>query len=339
MSAFVDGFAAVSPFNDFDALAAAVPAWNLAVTRLGSGAFNARLEVASSSALQIARFTVSAPLLATGTHPRDSSGIGLILSAPQDVRSRGRSIDPHTTAPVRLPGDEMHFVTAGPVDVVTVAVDQALFARHFHALIGVDPTTLGPDWWLRTPPGTADCAERGRAMLALQSILAGRAAVSPAARQRLQDCTLQILLDSFEADASSPRPELSAPTRRYIARRTEELLRARLDEPPSLCELCEVLGVPERTLHHAFHEAFGMRPKAYLRALRLSAAHRQLHRGEGSVTEVATGLGFFHFGRFAAEYRAMFGESPSETLRHARGTAVAARAAQASPVGGMAETG
>ena len=98
-----------------------------------------------------------------------------------------------------------------------------------------------------------------------------------------------------------------------------ELIRARIDDPPSLRELCELLGVPERTLHHAFQEGFGMAPKAYLRALRLNAAHNRLRNGKGSVTEIAADLGLFHFGRFATEYRAMFGEPRSETLRCARG--------------------
>ncbi|TDH60418.1 AraC family transcriptional regulator [Dankookia rubra] len=43
-----------------------------------------------------------------------------------------------------------------------------------------------------------------------------------------------------------------------------------------------------------------------------------MRRDEGSVTEVAADLGFFHFARFSAEYRELFHELPSETLRRAR---------------------
>jgi hypothetical protein len=39
------------------------------------------------------------------------------------------------------------------------------------------------------------------------------------------------------------------------------------------------------------------------------------------VTRVATSFGFFELGRFAADYRAVVGESPSQTLRAARARA------------------
>jgi AraC-like DNA-binding protein len=209
-------------------------------------------------------------------------------------------------------------VTAGAVDLVAVAADQALFERNVRGRFDREAATLGSDWLLRTPPGTADCAERGRAILALLSVLSSRAATSPEARHRLQECVMQILFEGLETDAASLRV-VPLPVRRRVAGAAEELLRARIDDPPSLRELCELLGAPERTLHYAFQEAFGMAPKAYLRALRLSAAFRRLRLGKGPVTEVATDLGLFHFGRFANEYRAMFGEPPSETLRRARG--------------------
>jgi AraC family transcriptional regulator, ethanolamine operon transcriptional activator len=316
MAVFTDGVAAVQSFNDFDAMAAALPAWKLEFARLGSGDFSARLEVAMTAELQITRFTLNSALLAIGDTPHDASGAALIMSAPYGVRSRGREIDTATTAPAHAHGGDVHFLTAGAVDMVVVIADQALFGRHLHGRFGREGMALGSDWLIHTPPGTADCVERGRAVVSLLSVLSSRAGASHESRHRLQECVLQILLDGLETDAASSRVAPS-PVRRRVARAAEEVLRARLDDPPSLRELCEVLGVPERTLHHAFHEGFGMAPKAYFRALRLSAAHGRLRRGKGPVTEVAADLGLFHFGRFSAEYRAMFGEPPSETLRRA----------------------
>jgi len=48
--------------------------------------------------------------------------------------------------------------------------------------------------------------------------------------------------------------------------------------------------------------------------MRLDRARRLLKEGRAStVTEVALAVGIPHFGRFANEYRKMFGEVPSQT--------------------------
>jgi transcriptional regulator GlxA family with amidase domain len=57
---------------------------------------------------------------------------------------------------------------------------------------------------------------------------------------------------------------------------------------------------------------------AYLRAIRLELARSELaHAGRkgGSVTGVANTCGIGHLSRFADDYQARFGESPSQTLR------------------------
>jgi transcriptional regulator GlxA family with amidase domain len=50
---------------------------------------------------------------------------------------------------------------------------------------------------------------------------------------------------------------------------------------------------------------------------RLAAARRRLESASSPVrvSTVALDCGFQHFGRFAASYRAAFGESPAETVR------------------------
>jgi AraC family ethanolamine operon transcriptional activator len=318
MSTFRDGVRLREHFDDFDSMAAALHGWNMEYARVGAGSFSAYLDYATTAEMQILRFSTDNSLLMTGMTPKGSAGVGFVVSAAGGVRSLGRNIAPATTAPSRLRSSEVHMLTNGPLELVVLATDQALFERYLWARLRKDGETLGADWLVRTPPGVANCTQRGQALQGLLSVLSSDGLTSDAAKHRLQECALHIVLDGLETDPACARTT-SLALRRRIARAAEEVLRSRLDDPPSLSELCETLQVCERTLHAAFQEGFGLAPKAYLRALRLSAVHRRLRCGTEAVTDAATALGFFHFGRFAGEYRAMFGESPSETLRRARG--------------------
>jgi AraC family ethanolamine operon transcriptional activator len=58
---------------------------------------------------------------------------------------------------------------------------------------------------------------------------------------------------------------------------------------------------------------------SFLRAMRLNGVRRALRKADGvheSVADVAARWGFWHLSHFAADYKAMFGELPSETLRN-----------------------
>lgn len=87
---------------------------------------------------------------------------------------------------------------------------------------------------------------------------------------------------------------------------------------PSIVEICAHAGVSQRSLQYGFQELLQMTPVAYLRILRLNRVRVELcapSHGSQTVTETATRWGFFHLGKFAGDYRQMFGELPSETLR------------------------
>jgi AraC-like DNA-binding protein len=84
-----------------------------------------------------------------------------------------------------------------------------------------------------------------------------------------------------------------------------------------MAEICAALGVSERLLRSLCAEHLGMSPTTYLRLRRMSLVHRTLWRGAAAetVSEVVRRCGFRNLGRFAADYRALFGELPSATLR------------------------
>jgi AraC-like DNA-binding protein len=83
-------------------------------------------------------------------------------------------------------------------------------------------------------------------------------------------------------------------------------------------DLCRETGASERTLEYAFREHFGVTPKAYLQAVRLHQVRGELRAANPAfarVSDVANRWGFWHMGQFAADYRKMFGELPSQTLK------------------------
>jgi AraC-like DNA-binding protein len=128
----------------------------------------------------------------------------------------------------------------------------------------------------------------------------------------------------WEANASSvPRYEAIDRTYRrrlqqaYSAR---DFIFANLQEPISMARLCAAIGTSRRQLEYAFQDAFGLNPRQFIRLRRLNEIRRALLRPDrgDTVTEVALEHGVSHFGRFATSYRALFGESPRQTLAAAR---------------------
>jgi AraC family ethanolamine operon transcriptional activator len=84
-------------------------------------------------------------------------------------------------------------------------------------------------------------------------------------------------------------------------------------------ELCKVAAVSQRTLEYAFRERYGLTPKNYLQLHRLNNVRRQLRMADPKncqVTEIARQHGFWHMGAFGADYKNMFAELPSETLKY-----------------------
>src|SRR5271165_4318996 len=102
-----------------------------------------------------------------------------------------------------------------------------------------------------------------------------------------------------------------------VMRRFRRVVEENPTEPLYMPEICRAIQVSSRTLRACCQEHLGMGPKQYLLLRRMHLARRTLREtaaGGATVTEIASGYGFWHFGRFAGAYRSLFGEMPSETL-------------------------
>jgi AraC family transcriptional regulator, ethanolamine operon transcriptional activator len=103
-----------------------------------------------------------------------------------------------------------------------------------------------------------------------------------------------------------------------LVKQADDYMQAYLDQPLTLTDLCQALGTSSRALCYGFQEMFGMSPMAYLKILRLQGVYRILKAtepGQKTITEIASQFGFYHLSYFAQDYKQMFGELPSETLK------------------------
>lgn len=121
-----------------------------------------------------------------------------------------------------------------------------------------------------------------------------------------------------DAAAKSAQP---CAGRRGVVDAAKAFMRSRISEPITVADLCRELGVSRRTLQYGFQEVLGINPVAFLRATRLNGVRRDLKaasRPRDSVQDIAARWGFWHLGHFVTDYKRMFGELPSETLRGRR---------------------
>jgi AraC-like DNA-binding protein len=126
---------------------------------------------------------------------------------------------------------------------------------------------------------------------------------------------LELQLQSILSDPalSQPPPGRKPETiaRIYHAR---EVLASRLENPPSLFDLAQEVGVSDRTLRRGFQNVFGTTVVGYLSQQRMKQAEQLLREGKHTVAEVANQVGYAHLGHFAAGFKRQFGISPRECL-------------------------
>ena len=141
-----------------------------------------------------------------------------------------------------------------------------------------------------------------------------------AAAQRAAE---QKLIPEIRSLLAVPR-RVEAPLGRHVVPR-EQIIRMSMDfvdqhdgEYLSVEQLAAAAGVSERTLRYVFQHYFGLAPVRYLNRRTLHQVRKALKAAdptEATVTKIATQFGVWQFGRFARDYRFLFDELPSETLR------------------------
>jgi AraC-like DNA-binding protein len=213
------------------------------------------------------------------------------------------------------PGEQLHARTAGPSQAGAIWLPVKELVRYGHALTGA-PFSIPPAVrrWHPRPRAEKDLRNLHAAAIRM-AITQPQGLVDAESAHGLEQQLIHVAVECL-ADAVDS-PTRSGRRRQDIMVRFERLLHAQPERDIPISEMCATLNVSERLLRSLCAEHLGMGPLAYDRLRRMSLVRRTLRRadGETSVAAVAERYGFRSPGRFAVNFRATFGESPSTMLR------------------------
>lgn len=142
----------------------------------------------------------------------------------------------------------------------------------------------------------------------------------------LQEGLLLALDDLFRIDLIPDRSTSVQGGRAIkLVQHIDDYIAAYPTAPIYTADLAREFGVSIRTLGGAVGKVRGMSLHQYIRLKRLWATRVRLLKGGGvTVATCARAHGFHHLGEFAAAYRAIFHEAPSDTLARGRRSGVPA---------------
>jgi AraC-like DNA-binding protein len=310
----------VRTFSDPDEYAAAVRATTSEFTVVGRGTFDASIVKIDLHSLWMQRFHEHLPrIMHVATGPERA--IISFQSQPGPIMICGGAEAGFGTL-TRMPvGDNYFRRTTGATSYGSVSLPVEDAKSSASTIAGCE--LMPPRQRMLTAPPAAAMAKLQR----LHTMAGQLASQTPEiienteAARGLEQALIQAVVACLGA-ADVGTEEAAKRRHSTIMRRFHAAIQEHPDEAIYIPAICRATNVAQRTLNVCCHETLGMSPKRYLLLRRMYLARQALRRSgpaNATVTGVATTLGFFDLGRFAVQYRALFGETPSATLRASRG--------------------
>jgi AraC-like DNA-binding protein len=306
----------VQTFSDPDDYAAAIRQGTVELTITRRGLFSAKLTKIALHSLWMQRLSDNLPrvshtygwggraLIGFRTQPGPSLVAGGIEMQPTNIvrYAEGQSYHRHSSGSASYAG--MSLPVADVVSAGAAIAGVALAPPRDPVLI--TPSLAAMAKLQRLHAAAGQLAEDAPEILA-----------NPEAARGLEQALVEAMVDCL-VKSDVRQDSVGLRHHSLIMRRFRRVVEESPDQPLYIPEICQKIGVSGRTLRVCCQEQLAMGPKRYLLLRRMHLARRALRAAgsnETTVTDVATRYGFWELGRFAVEYRSLFGEAPSVTLR------------------------
>jgi AraC-like DNA-binding protein len=307
----------VFAFSDPHPYQPAIRAAEVEIVVTAKGEFHSELVQIDLHRLWMQRGRESLPRVFHGTiSPKRAVIVFLADRNQPTICYKGMELSPGEIV-VDVPGATHHQWTRTPFRWAAMSLTPDDLAAAGHAIAGHELTVPSLTHVIRPPPMLMKCLmslhEKAGQLAKTAPDKLAHHAVARSLEQALTHAMIRCLTDAVSVEERAASCQHSG-----VIARLEDFLAANEYEPVYLADVCAAIGVSERTLRVCCQEYLGMGLVRYLRLRRMHLARRALLLADpatATVTGIATEHGFWELGRFSVEYRALFGESPSTSLR------------------------
>lgn len=223
---------------------------------------------------------------------------------------------------VLRPGTACLLTATGDVEITASAQARntaVVIPRNRYAAVagalGHDPQTA-----LQRYQGLIDVAGNGaEAIFNIANVLLGQQGPdnaftsAPQGAYLLKEALITTFVQGWPCDMTDQTPKEKADW--VILKRAQRWIHDHMGEDFTAEELAKASGMSVRSLQSAFKRHYNTTPFGYIQKLRLQQIHHDLLYSDetANISEIAARSGFAHMSYFASKYRALYGETPSET--------------------------
>jgi len=294
-----------------------------ALTQLGRGKFDAKVTVVSSEDAALSHAVVGTRSSALTDLNEDYTAFLIPIAWDGTLVINGEEA---SLSSIYMPVAKTLYQVYGEArEILAVGIRRDDFIATVAALSGVgrDAVQLGEGGIEMAPALLAQTRQRLATIFKKHSDAARQAAlISNTAKMLTADISsavTELYLHARQTTASKVRVR---PRYGIIVRKAEERFASAQGDAVSLADLCAAAGVSQGTLYNAFLTMCDCTPMEYFKKRRLTEARIALlgaSAKHGAIKRAALGAGLTHLGRFSAEYRDLFNESPKTTLSRSLG--------------------
>jgi AraC family ethanolamine operon transcriptional activator len=306
-------------FSDIDQLAEQVQVFSkMQLTQLSTDRLQCDIWAAIFDDVQFMFTTTSCPLRCLGSKYEESIYFNFVLEVREShLISHQRQVPSHTLFGF-APDWETSMIVPPKLLLAAVLIKRDILQSYLQVM---ERSDLDERFWASNYVQAPATLTPVRAYLTqLSSLILGQP--NTLRQPYFSKLILEDFIPLFINSIPPVTPDILQPPsplhRAKLVKQAEDYIMDNLDQPLTLKDLCQAVYSSRSPVFSAFKEVFGLGPMEYLKVQRLHTVRRMLKVADpktDSVTAIAQKHGFWSAGHFTRDYKQMFGELPSKTLK------------------------